>query len=140
MCRYAKVTEQQISEKPDQTWPVVRVHPVTGAKSLYVNPKNTRAVVDLRTGAEVADGLALVQSLGAAVVGEEGGEGGEGDEEGSSSSYLVYKHRWERGDFVIWDNRVLLHAASPFDAERFQRLLFRMEFKGEPVIGTPLLD
>jgi hypothetical protein len=37
-------------------------------------------------------------------------------------------------------NRVLLHAASPFDAARFQRLLFRMEFQGEPVIGTPLLD
>jgi alpha-ketoglutarate-dependent taurine dioxygenase len=36
---------------------------------------------------------------------------------------------------VIWDNRVLLHAASPFDAERYERLLFRMGFKGEKVLG-----
>jgi alpha-ketoglutarate-dependent taurine dioxygenase len=38
----------------------------------------------------------------------------------------------------IWDNRVLLHAATPFDADKYQRLLFRMEFKGEPVIGPEL--
>jgi alpha-ketoglutarate-dependent taurine dioxygenase len=58
---------------------------------------------------EVADGLALVQSLGAAVVGAAEGEG-EGEVGGSSSGAggggLVYGHKWERGDFVIWDNRV----------------------------------
>jgi len=130
-----KVTAEQIAEKADQAWPIVRVHPVTGARSLYINPKNTRKVVErggggngggaaelAAAGAEVAGGVALVQSLGAAVVGDD----------------KVYAHAWKRGDFVIWDNRVLLHAATPFDADKYQRLLFRMEFKGEPVIGPEL--
>ena len=111
---------EEIAAKPDQTWPLVRRHPVTGAKSVYVNPKNTRAVVRRDSGARLAPDAAktLVETLGRRVV-----DSG------------VYAHEWRRGDFVIWDNRVLLHAASPFDAEAHQRLLFRMEFKGEPVLG-----
>ena len=115
-----KVTAEEIAAKPDQTWPLVRRHPVTGAKSVYVSPKNTRAVVRRDSGARLAPDAAktLVETLGRRVV-----DSG------------VYAHEWRRGDFVIWDNRVLLHAASPFDAEAHQRLLFRMEFKGEPVLG-----
>jgi taurine dioxygenase len=115
-----KVTEEEIAAKPDQTWPIVRRHPVTGAKSVYVNPKNTRAVVRRDSGERLAPDAAktLVETLGRRVI-----DSG------------VYAHEWRRGDFVIWDNRVLLHAASPFDAEAHQRLLFRMEFKGEPVLG-----
>jgi alpha-ketoglutarate-dependent taurine dioxygenase len=52
-CNLQRYTAAQIKEKPEQTWPVVRVHPVTGAKSIYVNPKNTSAVVDRRTGLAV---------------------------------------------------------------------------------------
>ena len=37
----------------------------------------------------------------------------------------VYKHAWQPGDLVLWDNRVLLHAATPFDAARHERLLPR---------------
>lgn len=33
---------------------------------------------------------------------------------------------------------MLIHAASPFDNEKYQRLLFRSEFAGEPVIHRPL--
>ena len=35
--------------------------------------------------------------------------------------------------FVLFDNRVLLHAATPFDAGRYERLIYRAEFPGEPV-------
>ena len=46
----------------------------------------------------------------------------------------VYAHAWKKGDVVLWDNRQLLHAASPFDADKYQRLLFRAEFAGEAVL------
>jgi len=45
----------------------------------------------------------------------------------------VYSHQWAPGDLVLFDNRVLLHAATPFDASAHERLLFRAEFSGEPV-------
>ena len=120
-----KVTAEQIAEKPPQLWPVVRTHP-DKAESLYINLKNTAAVVNKATGDPIPEEEArrLVDQLAEAVVGD-----------GLPGNSKVYAHRWKRGDFVIWDNRVLLHAASPFDAEKYQRLLFRMEFKGEPVLG-----
>ena len=45
----------------------------------------------------------------------------------------VYRHRWRPGDLVLWDNRVLLHAATPFDAEKHTRLIYRAGFPGERV-------
>ena len=134
-----KVTPADIAKKPDVTWPLIRTHPETGRRMLYINPKNTRSVVRLEPNwpapvsdptklPELPDGLhvepesdAFVKELGARVLAT--GE---------------YHHAWRRGDFVLWDNRQLLHAASPFDAERYERLLFRAEFSGEPFLHCPL--
>jgi alpha-ketoglutarate-dependent 2,4-dichlorophenoxyacetate dioxygenase len=33
----------------------------------------------------------------------------------------VYSHKWRRGDLVIWDNRCTMHAATPFERERYKR-------------------
>ena len=33
----------------------------------------------------------------------------------------VYAHRWRQGDLVIWDNRCTMHAASPYERDRFKR-------------------
>ena len=46
---------------------------------------------------------------------------------------FVYQHRWTENMLVLWDNRVLLHAATPFDAEKHTRLIYRAGFSGEPV-------
>ena len=45
-----------------------------------------------------------------------------------------YAHRWQKGDLVLFDNRVLIPAASPFDSETPERLLLRAEFRGEEVL------
>lgn len=118
-----KVTAEDCAKKPDVIWPMVRAHPVSGVPSLYINPKNTRRVVDLATGESPPgmsdeDGVKMVRELGEHVL-ETGG---------------VYRHLWKPGDLLIWDNRVLLHAATPFDAEKYERFLFRAEFPGEPVV------
>jgi alpha-ketoglutarate-dependent taurine dioxygenase len=157
-----KVTEADIAAKPEVAWPLVRTHPRTGRRSLYINPKNTRAVVSLpewptdpiqlaAQGTRVAPALSgldqsscveTLDSTQTAVL-----EAMDGDAEGVkfvhglASAVLdsgVYAHKWMKGDFLIWDNRVLLHAASPFDASAYERFLFRMEFPGEVVMKAPL--
>jgi taurine dioxygenase len=45
---------------------------------------------------------------------------------------FVYVHEWTRGDVLVWDNRCLVHAATWFDAEREQRVMWRTTVSGNP--------
>jgi alpha-ketoglutarate-dependent taurine dioxygenase len=45
---------------------------------------------------------------------------------------FVYVHEWSSGDLVIWDNRCLMHAATWFDADNLQRLMWRTTVSGNP--------
>jgi alpha-ketoglutarate-dependent taurine dioxygenase len=45
---------------------------------------------------------------------------------------FVYVHEWTRGDVLVWDNRCLVHAATWFDAEREQRVMWRTTVSGDP--------
>ena len=120
------VTPEMCAEHPDVVMPIVRRHPTTGQNSVYVNAKNTRRVVPRAArGGEAmtdAEGVALVRELTEKVI--------------AAGSYA---HKWRRGDLVVFDNRVLLHAASPFDSERYERLLMRAEFEGEAVVPAASL-
>lgn len=98
-----KVTEEQCRAKPDQTWPLVRQD-----GCLYINPKNTKAIYDSE-GNEVDKNF--VMELAQDMV-----DSG------------VYWHQWNPGDLVLWDNQRLLHAATPFDNTKYERLLYRAEF------------
>ena len=113
-----KVTDADCAAKPDVTWPLVRTHPVTGRRALYLNPKNALRIVRLADGQPAAPELGedLVLNLTRRVL-----EAG------------TYRHAWQPGDLVIWDNRVLVHAAVAFDAAQYERLIYRAEFPGEPV-------
>ena len=42
----------------------------------------------------------------------------------------VYRHRWQAGDLVVWDNLSTLHTATLFDHEKHQRLMFRTTVSG----------
>jgi taurine dioxygenase len=96
-------------------WPpvsqdLVRTHPVTGRKSLYLCP----AVISHIEGMDEAEGRALIEEL----------------MEHASQPRFVYAHRWRQGDLVAWDNRAVLHTASLFDHDRYQRLMFRTTVAG----------
>jgi len=123
-----KTTAEDRDQNPDVVWPLVRTHPRTGRHSLYVNPKSTRRVISLSSGSLPEDmddetGIAFVHKIGQKV-----------------ADSGVYSHFWQRGDLVIWDNRVLLHAASPFNPYLYEQLLFRAEFPGEPAVFRPDVD
>ena len=113
-----KVSADDCAKKPDVTWPLVRTHPVTNRRSLYLNPKNGLRIVHSSDGkpasAEMSTSLVLNLTKRVLELG-------------------TYHHTWRPGDLMLWDNRVLIHAATPFDADKYERLIYRAEFPGEPV-------
>ncbi len=42
----------------------------------------------------------------------------------------VYRHRWQAGDFLIWDNRCVLHRGCGYDADRYRRRLIQTRVRG----------
>lgn len=43
----------------------------------------------------------------------------------------VYRHRWQPGDLVIWDNRAVIHRGRPFDRARHPRVMIRTTVEGD---------
>ncbi|NOG71719.1 TauD/TfdA family dioxygenase [Roseicella sp. DB1501] len=95
---------------PPVSQPLVRVHPVTGRRSLFLCP----AVISHVEGLSPAEGEALIAAL----------------MRHAAQERYVYRHRWQVGDLVIWDNLATLHTASLFDHTRYQRLMFRTTVAG----------
>lgn len=95
---YANESEQRsmkiiISEEAEKTWPhpLVRVHPVTGRKALYVSPAYTVGI----EGLSKAESEAVLSFLHAHMVRDE----------------YIYRHRWQPNMLLMWDNRCTLHNA-----------------------------
>ena len=107
--------EQAIDNRADSFPPVrhplVRRHPVTGARSLFVCP----AVIDHIEGLPIDESTALIDALIAHI----------------AQPRTVYVHRWSQGDLVMWDNRAVLHTASLFDHTRYRRLMYRTTIAGD---------
>ena len=82
-------TPQEMAETPDVEHPLVRTHPETGRKALYLNPNRLDRIV----GLERAESDALLDQLA--------------DEARKPEHH--YGHAWTAGDIVIWDNRATMH-------------------------------
>ena len=103
-----------------QQQPVLRCHPKTGAKSLYLCEAGQMdwidgPFVDMEPG-PYGDGAKLLYELMCHYTKPE----------------YVYVHDWDPGDLVIYDNRSLIHTATWFDAEKHQRLMWRTTISGNP--------
>jgi len=94
------------------TWthPVVRIHPATGRKALYVNRLMTYAIEDMAP--EESD--RLLNELF----------------DHQEQRQFVYQHKWRPGDVILWDNRCTLHARTDFSANE-RRLLRRITVQRE---------
>ncbi len=57
-----------------------------------------------------------------------------------SNSNFKYKHRWKKGDLLMWDNRCLLHRAVSYDTNKYRRALRRTTLAGTSAIKGPFLD
>lgn len=106
-------------EQP-QRQPLVRVHPVTGKRALYLCEYGQMdwlegPIAGMQPGPD-GDGGELLLALMAHATRPE----------------FVYVHEWTRGDVVVWDNRCLVHAATWFDADKEARLMWRTTVSGNP--------
>ena len=55
------------------------------------------------------------------------------------NSSFKSKHRWEKGDLVMWDNRCLLHRAVPYDMNNYRRVFRRTTVGGNSAIKGPYI-
>lgn len=91
--------------------PLVRTHGETRRKALYINPIRIERIIDMPD----AEALPLLERLLAH----------------ATQLTHEYRHRWQAGDFVMWDNRNLLHKANAdYDMDE-KRYLYRLMLKGE---------
>ena len=96
---------------PPGVHPLVRTHPVNGRKALYLNPVRMESI----DGMDDTTALALIAAL----------------MEHATQKRYEYRHRWRQGDWVIWDNRSVMHQANAdYDMDE-RRYLFRLMLKGE---------
>ena len=110
---YGREADQQISEEARRLTPpvshaLVRAHPETGERSLYLDSTTTVGIDYMDT----ASGLALLDEVHAS----------------ATSAEFVYAHQWQIGDLVLWDNGFTMHRRTPFDTGA-RRLMKRMTMK-----------
>ena len=90
---------------PDSIHPMVRTHPVTGRKALYVSPRFTVAI----EGVDDAEGQPLLDELF----------------DHQKKPDFMFRHKWKTGDLVFWDNSATIHLAcgglKPHDVRKLHR-------------------
>ncbi len=99
------LTEAQRAAYPDVFHPLVRTHPETGRKCLFIGDISAGTV----EGMPEDEGDALLRDLLNFI----------------TQPRFVYRHHWRAGDVVMWDNRACIHAATPFDAAKYNRHMQR---------------
>jgi len=97
---------------------LVRQNPMTGERNVFVGSH-----VKEIEGMPDAEAKPLIKRLIAEV----------------TRPQSIYRHRWQVGDFVIWDNRCLMHCGCGYDAEKYRRRMHQTRVRGRgPSIAEPL--
>jgi taurine dioxygenase len=99
--------------------PLVWDHPTTGRRLLNISPLLTVSVV----GWERRDGDRLLEAL----------------KTFATQDRFAYRHRWQVGDLMIWDNWQTMHSVTPF-LSRFRRRMHRVTLAGTVTTGRYLDD
>ena len=104
-------------DEEDRDWkpvfhPIIRVHPETGRKALYFDPGKILSI----DGLDERESDALIEELTGYMIQPDG----------------QYRHRWCRGDIVIWDNRCSYHRAAGDYPPEEDRIHWRVSIKEPP--------
>jgi taurine dioxygenase len=107
-----KISEESRRNLPQPgIHPLVCTHPENGRKALFLNPVRMQSIV----GMQDEEALALINNL----------------MRHATQTKYEYRHRWRHGDWVLWDNRSVMHQANPDYDMNERRYLYRLMLKGE---------
>ena len=106
------LTDEQQAQVPDVQHPLVRTHPETGRKALYVGGAQHGGTV---VGMPLDKSADLIEELRAF----------------ATQPRFVYTHSWMPGDAILWDNRCTMHCATPFDEDKYRRIMYRTQIAGD---------
>lgn len=110
------LTPEERAAMPPVWQPMVRIHPVTGRKSLYISPIYNDEV----EGLPPRESRKLIEELA----------------EFAGRRPFVYRHRWETDDVLMWDNRCTMHQVTAFDPSE-RRVMHRTTIVGDaPVVAA----
>ena len=101
---------EHAAQVPPVRQALVRANPAHGRKAFYVG-SHACEIVGMPTDAA----RTLIRRLVAEATRPE----------------MVYTHRWQVGDLVMWDNRCMLHRGRPWDEERYRRVMHRTTVAGD---------
>ena len=108
------LTKAQEMKTPDLAQPVVRTHPKTGERALYINPGFTTQFI----GLSEKENEALKKELFSHCLQEE----------------FLYRYKWKTGDVVIWDNAAVMHRGTAVELDpKHHRTLYRTIISGTAV-------
>ena len=107
-----QMTEAQKRAAPPVEHSVIRIHPDTGRKAIYLGQHASHIV-----GMPIDEGRALISEINAH----------------STQAQYLYVHRWQPRDFVMWDNRQVMHKATDFDWINDVRTMRRTTTVGERI-------
>jgi taurine dioxygenase len=105
---FSEVTDPR--QAPGADHPIIRTHPVTGRKALFLGRRRNAYI----QGLELEDSERLLDALWAHAARPE----------------LTWYQQWRVGDLVLWDNRCVLHRRDEFDPNS-RRLMHRSQIKGD---------
>jgi taurine dioxygenase len=111
------LTEEQIAKVPPVKQPAIVTHPESKRQALYVN----ETMVSQIDGMEDVDAQALVSEV----------------ETFATQKKYIYRHNWQKGDLVVWDNRATMHKATSFDDTKYDRLMYRTQVLGSKPVFVP---
>jgi taurine dioxygenase len=104
------MTDEQRRATPPVDHPVVRTHPQTKRKCLFLGD-HAESIV----GMPYEEGRALIDELNAL----------------APHPDLTYEHRWQPGQLLVWDNRCTMHRATPYDPVSEGRVIRRCTVLGD---------
>jgi taurine dioxygenase len=103
-------TDEEMAAAPPVDHPIIRTHPETDRKAIYVGNHSSHIV-----GLPVSEGEALLADL----------------EAHATQPDFIYRHKWQVNDVIMWDNRCTMHCVEPYDAAKEKRAVHRVVVKGD---------
>jgi taurine dioxygenase len=101
-----------VTKAPGARHPIVRTHPETGRNALFLGRRRNSYII----GMAVDESEQLLDRLWTH----------------ATQARFTYRHRWQVGDLLVWDNRCAMHQRDSFDSKA-RRVMHRTQIKGDSV-------